>query len=89
MLITKEISTLHKCPVCSKDIAVRIEYETLKKVKEFPLTHIVLHGDPIHALIVYIDRQFNIRSVEGCNSFNIERDSTSFQQIVKKWSNPF
>ncbi|MBD3353060.1 MAG: hypothetical protein GF364_16385 [Candidatus Lokiarchaeota archaeon] len=78
-----------KCPICKKQVKVGVELGDIKAVEHFPFTHIFLHGDPIHALVVYIDKQFNVRGFEGCNSMSLQKESSVFQQILRKWSNPF
>ena len=78
-----------ECPVCNKKIRFGVELGFLESVKRFPYPHIILHGNPIHALVVYIDADFRVRSIETVRSIEIQRDSDTFSQIVKKWSNPF
>ncbi|MCP4762482.1 MAG: hypothetical protein GY870_11935 [archaeon] len=78
-----------KCPICKESQKIGTELGYLRGVKDFPFAHIHLHGEPIHALIVYIDKQLAIRGTEGCDSIEINKDSKTFQQILKKWSNPF
>lgn len=77
------------CSICQKEIRFGVERRIIKNTKCFPYAHIILHGDPIHALIVYIDAEFKIRGVECAQSIEILRDSETFTQILKKWSNPF
>ena len=90
VFIVKKNNKIHtECPICKEKVNFGVELEHLNKVKQFPFAHIHLHGNPIHALIVYIDSSFSIRGVEGCDSIEVKKDSTTFQQILKKWSNPF
>ncbi len=77
------------CPICGEKQIFGIELGVLKKIEEFPYPHIFLHGTPLHAMIVYIDANFKVRGIEGCQSIEVLRDSTTLGQIIAKWSNPF
>ena len=78
-----------KCPVCHKEIHFGVEHGILEKVNRYPYPHIILHGNPLHALVVYIDADFRIRGIETAQSIEIQRNSETFSQIIKKWSNPY
>ncbi len=78
-----------KCEICQELIHFGIEKQILEKIQRFPYPHIILHGVPIHAIIVYIDNLFQVRGKEFVESIEIKRDSNTFNQILRKWSNPF
>jgi len=78
-----------KCIVCGEDLEFGVELNVLENVKQFPFAHLIIHGNPIHALIIYIDANFKVRGVEPCESIEILRDSQTFSQMLSKWSNPF
>ncbi len=78
-----------KCPECGQKISFGIELQDLEKQNHFPYPHVILHGNPIHCLIAYIDSAFKVRGSESCNSVEIKRDQDTFGQLLKKWSNPF
>ncbi len=83
---------LPTCPVCEKQFNIGIEIKVIKKLNvesNFPYPHLHLHGDPLHAMVCYVDKQLKIRSVMGIKSIEISRDSLTFGQMLKKWSNPF
>lgn len=77
------------CPVCKLEIKFGVELEILHTVTKYPYAHLVLHGDPIHALIIYLDANFSVRGVETAESIEIIKESGTLNQILKKWSNPF
>ena len=90
--IKQNVKNIHTCPLCKEKIEIGIEVETLERLIEkehFPYAHIHLHGHPLHAMLCYIDKNLTIRSVGGINSIEISRDSETFGQIIKKWSNPY
>ncbi len=78
-----------KCPVCNEDLEFGVELSVLNAIKQFPFAHIHLHGNPLHGMIIYIDANFKVRSVEPCESIEVNRDSQTFSQMLSKWSNPF
>ena len=85
----KHYDLSQKCPICNKQIEFGVEQGFLEKVERYPYPHMILHGNPIHALIVYIDADFRIRGIETAQSIEIQRNSETFSQIFKKWSNPY
>ena len=90
--IKQNVKNIHNCPFCNENIEIGVEIDTLKKINEaqyFPYPHIHLHGNPLHAMLCYIDKDLKIRSVGVIKSIEISRDSETFSQIMKKWSNPY
>ncbi|MHA1819850.1 MAG: hypothetical protein ACTSU2_05575 [Promethearchaeota archaeon] len=88
-IVKKKVRYNVLCPICKKKQDVGIELGLLKEVKQFPFAHIFIHGDPVHVLIVYIDKDLNIRGFEGCTSLEIKKEGNTFTNLLKKWSNPF
>jgi hypothetical protein len=78
-----------RCPICKNEIHFGIEKSVFETATKFPISHVVLHGNPLHALIVYIDTNFSVRGEEGCESIEVLQKSETLSQILKKWSNPF
>jgi len=78
-----------ECPICKEKMNIGVELGDLNNVKNFPFTHILVHGEPIHAIITYIDSQFKVRGVEGSQLIKFEKSSNIVKQIIEKWSNPF
>ena len=87
--IKKHYELFQKCPICNQEISFGVEHGFLEKVDRFPYPHVILHGNPLHALVVYTDADFRIRGIETAQSIEIQRNSETFSQIVKKRSNPF
>lgn len=80
------------CPYCKKKVMIGIEFITLQELTDnnaFPYAHIYLHGNPLHALLCYIDAHGSVRSMAVIKSIEISRDSDTFSQFIKKWANPF
>jgi hypothetical protein len=90
--IKERIRNTHICPECHQKINLGIERETLKELNEqerFPYPHIHIHGNPLHAMLCYIDKDLRVRSTSVIKSIEISRDSSSFNEFFKKWSNPY
>jgi hypothetical protein len=77
------------CPICKEKIPYGVEHHILKSVTKYPFPHIIIHGNPLHVLIVYLDANFKVRGTEGCESIEIAKNSEVFSQLLRKWSNPF
>jgi hypothetical protein len=87
--VRRSIAVAVTCPICSHHLKINMDRALFAQATMFPVSHLVLHGTPLHALIVYLDADFKVRGAEGCHSIEIVRDSASFSQLVKIWSNPF
>ncbi|MFX0105999.1 MAG: hypothetical protein ACFE75_10975 [Candidatus Hodarchaeota archaeon] len=86
----KQESQKVTCPVCRLIIFLGVEINILNKLNSniyFP--HIHLHGDPLHALICYINSELKLRNIGVIKSIEISRDSQTFAQLMKKWTNPY
>ena len=71
---TKDTVTVRTfCHSCGKDITVPIQKAIVTDAESFPISHAHLHGEPLHVLILYIDRQFLIRGTELSETVTVER----------------
>ncbi|MFW9880562.1 MAG: hypothetical protein ACFFG0_46430 [Candidatus Thorarchaeota archaeon] len=78
------------CPLCSEKLEIGVELKITQKInKEIYFPHIHLHGNPLHALICYMNSELKIRNIGVIKSIEILRDSNTFAQLMKKWTNPF
>lgn len=76
--------------MCQQSIELGVELNIIRK-EDSPIyfPHIHLHGDPLHALICYINSELKVRNVGVIKSIEISRDSETFRQFMKKWTNPY
>ena len=86
--VRKKIRMSHRCPVCAQRIKFGVEQKVLDNIDKYPFSHIVLHGNPIHVMIAYIDANMTVRGIEASQSLEISRDGDTFGQIIRNWSNP-
>ncbi len=76
--------------MCNEKIAIGVELNISRKSNSdiyFP--HIHLHGDPLHAIICYINSELKVRNIGVIKSIEISRDSQTFRELMKKWTNPY
>ena len=74
------------CDICHQVFKVQVSAAEMVDAKRYPFAHLILHGNPIHALVVYVDKQGAVRGSESSQSIQIDRTSATFQELVKWWS---
>lgn len=90
--VKQSVKNHHICPLCKEKIEIGVEKETLERLyiaDKFPYPHVHIHGDPLHAMLCYIDKDMVIRSTGTIKSIEISRDSETLNLLLKKWSNPY
>lgn len=91
--ISEKLNDRHKVLYvrdAKKKIELGIEYNILKQGNpNIYLPHIHLHGEPLHSLICYINSELKVRNIGVIKSIEISRDSETFSEIMKKWTNPY
>ena len=90
--VKKRVDRVVKCPKCNKEVKLGVELEVVSKQKilqnvYFP--HIHLHGNPLHALVCYVNSELKLRNIGIIESIEISRDSNTLRQFLKKWMNPY
>ena len=91
-LLKQNAKNHHTCPLCGEKIEIGFERGVLSKISEddnYPFPHIHLHGNPLHAILCYVDKHSVVRGVGSVRSIEVSRDSDTFQQFMKKWSNAY
>lgn len=71
---TVSVSRLHRCPHCGELISINIKPSTYLESIRFPFPHVHIHGEPQHAVIVYIDMHFSVRGIEAVSSLEFEHN---------------
>jgi hypothetical protein len=78
------------CPLCREKITIGVEVKiTQEGNSDIYFPHIHLHGDPLHAVICYINQELKVRNIGVIKSIEISRDSQTFRELMKKWTNPY
>lgn len=87
--LKKSIKIHQKCPICNEKLNISIDPSYISNIEHFPFAHVLIHGEPLHAIMLYIDSNFSVRGFECVESLQFSRNSNTFSQIVHQWSNPF
>ncbi len=81
----KKLKGTQKCPICSQTINPTITEVAAKTIKKFPFGFVVLHGAPLHALILYIDANFTVRGMDSSQMIDLPADQVTLQEILRKF----
>jgi hypothetical protein len=68
------------CDICNQPIEFQVSQDKIREQKDGILRVALAHGDPIHVIIVYVDRNLRIRGVEVSDSFQM--DGTRAETVV-------
>ncbi len=82
----KTLRLQSRCDICGQAFTVKVSSDELAAAKRYPFTHLILHGNPIHCHVVYVDKQGAVRGSESSKSIQIDRTSATFQELVKWWT---
>ncbi|MFX1572788.1 MAG: hypothetical protein ACFFB0_08565 [Promethearchaeota archaeon] len=80
------------CPLCQEKIEIGVENSVVKDISLSNLVyfpHIHIHGNPLHALICYLNSKLETRNIGIIKSIEISRDSDTLKQVMNKWTNPY
>ena len=62
------------CDICNKPIEFQVSAEKVRAQKDGILRVALAHGDPLHAIIVYVDKNLRVRGVEVSDTFQMDGD---------------
>jgi len=74
------------CNICKRAFTVKVSAAELADATHYPFAHLILHGNPIHCLTVYVDKNGAVRCSESSKSLQIDRTSATFAELVKWWA---
>jgi len=60
------------CDICNEPIEFEVSQEKLNEQPSGILKVMLAHGAPLHAIIVYVDKNRRIRGVESSDAFQME-----------------
>ncbi len=88
MTVSEQLSICkYNCPYCGVeiDLSIFLDKKSGRQVGGLrPICH--LHGEPLHALILYIDVSGKIRSHSIIDQVVIPRDSETLQKVLAVWA---
>lgn len=84
--IKRNIQGFVTCPICNQKFKIQIDDDKLDNFLNTNeesnlslLSHIHLHGNPIHAIICYIDKDLRVRNVYSIKSIEILRNNSNIK----------
>lgn len=60
------------CDICNQPVEFQVSQDKIRQQKDGILRVALAHGDPLHAIIVYVDKNLRVRGVEVSDSFQME-----------------
>jgi len=60
------------CDICNQPVEFQVSQEKIREQKDGILRVALAHGDPLHAIIVYVDKNLRVRGIEVSDSFQME-----------------
>ena len=60
------------CDICNEPVEFAVAQEKLDEQESGILKVMLAHGEPLHAIIVYVDKSRRIRGVESSDTFQME-----------------
>nr|MDO8114976.1 hypothetical protein [Candidatus Sigynarchaeota archaeon] len=83
--IVKALLLTSKCEICGQVFKARVSSAELAGAAKYPFCHVILHGNPIHVLAIYVDNNGSVRAIDSSKSIQIDRTSATFQELVRWW----
>jgi hypothetical protein len=60
------------CDICDQPVEFEVSQEKIQAQKDGILRVALAHGDPLHVIIVYVDKNLRVRGVEASDSLQME-----------------
>jgi hypothetical protein len=60
------------CDICSQPIEFQVSQEKIQAQKDGILKVAIAHGEPLHVIVVYVDKNLRVRGIEASDSFQME-----------------
>ncbi|MBN2229822.1 MAG: hypothetical protein JW779_09540 [Candidatus Thorarchaeota archaeon] len=64
------------CDICNQPVEFVVSPVTVRAQKDGILRVALAHGKPLHAIIVYVDKNLRVRGVEASDTFQMEGTRT-------------
>ncbi|MFX0102013.1 MAG: hypothetical protein ACFFCS_20780, partial [Candidatus Hodarchaeota archaeon] len=86
MAKTKRI--MAECTACDKMVAVNVPADAAEGKDYYPFEYIDIHGDPEHALMLFLDRNLNLRDSMVYTNLRIAKEKgKEFQKLTRMTEN--
>ena len=82
MAKTKSISAF--CNICNKQVDVIVPADLAEDRDSYPFGYVDVHGDPQHALMLFLDYQLNVRDARAYSDVKIAKEKNREIQVLNK-----
>ncbi len=77
------------CPVCKRDVSVEVERMQVLTAERNPVPIVVTHGQPEHAMTLFIDKEFRLRATSSSDIVKRIHDAEARRKTFEKRFVPF
>lgn len=82
MTKTKKVTT--NCSICQKNIEIEVPEDIAKDREFYPFEYIDIHGDPEHALMLFLDQNLSVRDAIVYKDLKIaQKKGKEFQKLIR------
>ena len=72
------------CKICKKQLTIKVSEDIAKDREYYPFEYIDIHGDPEHALMLFLDQNLAVREVIAYKDLNIvKQKGKEYQNLMK------
>ncbi|MBN2156850.1 MAG: hypothetical protein JW776_12475 [Candidatus Lokiarchaeota archaeon] len=82
MTKTKSISAF--CNICDKQVEVIVPADLAEDRESYPFGYVDVHGDPQHALMLFLDYHLNVRDARSYSDVKIAREKNREIQVLNR-----
>ncbi|MHA1871686.1 MAG: hypothetical protein ACTSXF_12125 [Promethearchaeota archaeon] len=72
------------CSTCKKKITIKVDYSKRDEAKRFPFEYVYIHGEPKHAITIYLDKDMQVRGTEILNNLNLDEIGIGPKETLKE-----
>ena len=69
------------CPKCHQKLEVDIDPSIIENAHFWPVPYGYVHGDPMHVVIIYLDKQFKVRGLDVSEYVRVEAKKETEEKI--------
>jgi uncharacterized protein YcgL (UPF0745 family) len=70
------------CNQCKKQLILKVENSRRDSADRFPFEYLYIHGEPQHALTLYLDKDMQVRGVELVKNINMDKPDVEEAKLI-------
>jgi hypothetical protein len=79
---TKTIAAF--CSICDKQVDVVVPADLAEERESYPFGYVDVHGEPQHALMLFLDYQLNVRDAKAYSDIKIAKEKNREIQVLNR-----